>query len=69
MEEQHHNNNQHDHGEKGNARSVLVSRVAEPRRAKTAPNTFEAMARNRTMLDVCRVLYAASLNRAHVSSP
>src|SRR5262245_1109196 len=50
----------------GIATSVLVITVAVPSLVKTAPNTFEETASNRTMLDVTMVATAAFLSAANV---
>ena len=50
-------------GGTGRAVSALVMTPALPSRAKIAPKTFEATARNSTMLEVVMVLNAAASDR------
>ena len=48
-------------GGSGSASMVWVIQFAEPKRANTAPNTFEVTASSSTMLEVAVVLSTACL--------
>ena len=54
-------------GGSGRESSVSVIHCAEPSRAKTAPNTLDATARNSTMLEVFIVLRQAFFRPSKVN--
>ena len=58
----HHQEQGHERAARAAPASAFVMTVALPSRAKMAPKTFEATARNRTMLEVVIVLNTAVLS-------